>query len=629
MKIKLLLLIVFLFMFPPLLNAFVYLDKSIADSPDDLHLHVYYYNSQDNKWERIWSETLKPRDYKGGELPCYDLSAFEGGILIANQGQAVYFQNIVKPAGDMNIRFAGDPISFHALDWAGSRVKDVKIDVAVFIPEMSDYIDLYQTNPVDYAEVRIGMVNPSYQYRATIKGDDIYEKEIFFSSDEDFKEEVMLDEEGEIIFDNPVYLIRKNSIYGSTWYEKSGNKCMGASLTGLFYYDSEGELIMVEPHKPCIHNRFLFIIDEEYASEKLCIAGRNPLTKDQALFDVFISREPYELFFDEEMLIIGKVSNEYLSFPLQVKAYMHYSYMHIARNQLIGAGSVSDSIGEIYTDHTGNFHIPVAYFGDIISRYHYSDPESISDEELYLDLFLYCELDGIPAKLVYRQYFDEKMIERYSKAPMILELGDVFFREGIDITGCIRDKDNNPVPGANVYLGVRCDYGLFSACLIDPEKYSDSYSEYLRNLSRLPRGSAVTDDKGFFRVKREAGICPGDYDLYIYHDRYTLTYYPNISIKKDTDLGDLEINHGNKIRINLMTDSDKENIEVKIKFKGFDAPLDLISDQNGILTYYKDRLLSYKYYKVFIYRAGVLLEEIMVSFEPDERNIEKTIDIIL
>ncbi len=628
MKSKLILFIVVLFLFSPVLKAIFYLDRSFSDSSADLHLYVYCFNSQDNKWEIIWSEILNPMDYKEGKLPCYDLLAFEGGILIAVQGQAVYYQNIDKTAGDLTINFSGDPISFHTLDWVCEGINNAKINVSVFIPEMSDYIDLYQITQAEYSEVKLSIVNPLYQYKATITGDDIYTKEIFFSSDKDFKEELMLDEEGIVIFDNPVYLIRKNSIYGSTWYKNSGIKC-GGGLMGIFYYDSEGELILVEPIKPYIHNRFLFIIDEEYASRQLCIAGRNKLTNDTLLFDVSVSREPYELFFDEEMAIIGKVSNEYINFPVQVRAYMSYSYINTTNDELVCAGSTSDNIDEIYTDNIGNFHIPITYIGDIISRYPYYNPGFMSEEELFIDLFLYCEQDETAAKLIYRKYLDDKMIERYRKAPMILKLGDIYFREGAYICGYIKDKDNDPVSGAAVYISLRSNYGLYTGCLIAPAEYPDSYSEYLKDLSKLSRGNSVTDDKGFFSINKNAGIYQGNYDLYIYHDRYTLTYYPDISIKKDTDLGDLEINHGNKIILNLITDSDKESIEVKIECLGFNTYLDLVSDKNGVLTYYIERLVSYKSYIVAIYKEGILLHQIKLGFEPDEKNVERILEIIL
>ncbi len=610
--------IIMVFAVPSSSQARVYIFDESVDVKNDLNLHLYLFNSTDKTWQTEWQNTIKPGDYKDKEIPGFDPSAFEKGILVATQGQAVFYKAFEKQDNDIGVSFGINSVSFAVLDWLGFPIEKADVGISCFIPEMYDYIHLYNTKPDKNGEILLQNLNPAYQYKITVEGPDIYYKEIVFSSQEDFTEAPICGYDGNIIYENPVYIIEKNTLYGSFKFLNSSAKpkIMGSPE---LYYSENGQLNKTSVKGSVFNSRFIFSVPEKLVPERFCIACNHPQTGSELLFhDLFVSEDPIDLYFEEEMGICGRVANNDIDFPKKLKGKLHYAYDYTESN--IGVDQATGGYITTDTDDSGNFFLPVQPY----VHYPDYDVENIRDEKLYCDLFL--SRDG--TQLNHRHHFDEKDIQELRKGPVIFDLGDVYFEKGIKLSGNVVNLRGEPLSDTRVYISNPGLFMLYMARLTcqGPED-PGHYSYFLNLLKSTSVMSFVTDKDGGFHAGDSSCLVKDEYDIFLLHDSYVFTFYPKVELDKENKT--FIISDGNMLNVNLITSREKENIEVYLIFNRCKKPLQLYYENGGILTYHSDRLIPLPYYIIRIYHEGRLEYEGNLSFEPDERNIEKTIDITL
>lgn len=634
-KIILLILIVLVFSFPKL--AIIYLDNIITDSHEDMQLFVYLFNNQENVWQMAWNEVIVPRNFKKGELPCYDLSGYGQGVLIALQGQAIYYTRIPDADEDINITFINNSIIFNTIDPGYDAVTDIDIHFSCYIPEMYDYFDICILKPdirlEKNGEVVLKYINPDYQYKIYIEGADVYPREIIFSSKEEIRDESVLDNKGNVLSENAVFVIGKNCIYGYFHYEDTYIK-PNIKIIDLYYYETADQIKPTGVTCPSFDGRFYIVVPESYCSERLCIVCSHPLTDNTLFFhDMFISQEPYDLYLNVGMAVRGTIANRDIDFPVQIKCKLYYSHEHVTIGHM---GNWTRNHDLVQTDDNGNFLIPI-FFPKIFDlrrpAYNPKLLDLIKDERAYLDLYV---MDDSTTHS-YRQNFDNKLIKEIREDPQVLDLGEVYFEEGVNISGKVIDNNYEPVDKTLVFISYPYLYYYYANALsergidIEPGFESD-YLEIIDYTSRFSKSSNIsvqTDERGHFHIDKKEGIIPGVYDVYLLHDSYVLTCFPDINIKKDMDLGTLIISNGNRLRINILTNIPEENIEVRLNFIASNNILPLESKNEQWLTYYTDGLIPFKRYNIQIYVESEPVREMDLSFEYDERDILKTFDIIL
>ncbi len=596
-------------------------------SQENLHLYLYSYNTYKESWQIIWQEIIEPETYSTEGLSNIRIPEMNiNDIFIAIQGQGVYYKNIKSPGDKIDITFSDRSIEFFALDWISTPIPGIHIELFCYIPGMEEYIEICQITHNYSAVVTLNHINPEYRYKINISGPDIYEKEMIFSSEHDFETISPQNRLAEYLFSDfkSVYLVKKNSIYGSILFEKSSHQPTAGHVKLCLYQDT-GDLKDMQI-KSFYGNRFLFSVPEELNSEEFCILVRDPFSRRTLTYDLFVSEEAHDIYIEEQFGIHGRVSNRDIRFPALIKAEIYYYYEYTALDSAYNEFNnyiFSDKWYE--TDYNGYFIIPGPNPTENIGIMDHN----LRNDRLYADLIL--KEPGSESALSYRYYFDDKIIRKIKTEDQFLYVGDIYFQQGIEAQGYIVDTNNKPVPDTRVIFGYAGSYRDFRV-LIGLQAKGDlrfvkDYLDFGKMFASLIR--VTTDEKGEFYINKDQGLIPDEYEIYLYHDSYVLTRYPGIDLRSSGDLGRLIIADGNELTVNVFTDSDKSDIEVMLDVPGNILKLELYSYEDGLLKYYINKLSPWDGMEVMLYKSSVLLDKKRLDFNYDERNISKTINFYI
>lgn len=607
-------------------TTFLIVNFNLYASQNNLSLYLYSFDTQRNAWNIIWEETVETDDNLQKGISDINIpEAKVNDIFIAVKGQAIYYKYMKYPQDEINIVFSKNSLKFHVLDWISNPVFEIGISLCCYIPEIKDYIVLNNFEHNGHAPVILNNINPGYRYKLIINGPGIFEKEIYFSDENDFPEYKSQNKFIKHLFENEkaIYLVRKNSIYGSVCFENIEYQ-MPDLHTILHIYNRDSTLR--EMQSRIFHgNRFLFKIPEELNSEKFCLFLRDPLSMNEySTFDLFVSDDEYNLYIEDFFGICGRVANSYFNFPVDVCAEIHYLF-ELASSEFSSYNKFNSFASDPYswfkTDYNGYFVIPVKYpFEEYMEIFHL-----IKNEKLYADLFL--KEPHSEFHLSYRYHFDSKVLERIKYEKKLINIGDINFHPGVEVHGNVADTNNKPVSNARVIFSHPGSYEYMNRIMSIP--YDSPFKSHYIDAILGNQAFAITDEKGEFHINNSNGLIPDTYEIYLYHDSYVLTMYPNITLGTNNNLDTLYIADGNKLIVNVFTAETDDNIEVKIAVKSNTHSLDLIYAEEGFLRYSIERLIPWDRYEIMLYRSGMLIENMRLIFNSDERNETRIIDFIL
>ncbi len=584
----------------------------ISSNKNNLHLYIYSFNKDQNYWQIALEEKIDYESYIKTGLPKSINSNINlNNIFVAIKGHAIYYKFITTPDDTIEICFSDNSIDFYSIDWVGMPVTEIIIKLECYIPEIDGYISLQSTAPDKDAKIHFDNINSKYTYRIKFDGPAIEETEFLFSSIDDFPGHFLLEEL------KAICLIKKNSIYGSVLYDNIDYKPRKLIADLYSYRPSGGRQVMEKAYNP--HNRFLFIVPEDDNSQEFLIIFQDDINNKPISYNFFVSKEPYILYFDIDNLfgVYGRVANNDISFPAKINVETHYYYESDKMAYPINNFNFSNTWHE--TDYNGYFTIPSSY--PLSSEYLRNIEDYLEMEILYAELKL--EVPESESVFLHRYYFDEKTLRELKKKPKLINIGDIFFEEGLELRGFVVNKDNYPVPDTKIYFSHIGNYASLARIMYDTEIRSGINS--LFGTTKY----VITDENGKFCITKKDAVIAGKYELYLYHESYVLTMYPIDITDESSDIGSLVIAQGNSITVNVITNEDIENIDVMLKAPGNTLKLELQSSENGYFIYYIDKIIPWDFYTIQLYNSGKLIDERHLIFEPHQRNTSETISFFL
>jgi len=572
-----------------------------------IDLYTYTYNSEDNIWESVYNGQFNSNQNINKVLTDPNIPQIGiGDLIIAIHGCAIYYQIKESWENEIDIIFPENHLHFSTLDWINRPISDIELSLSCFIPPLGEYMKFATIKPDSEGEIHLKHINPDYQYKINIIGTNIHEKTFYFSSLDDFENYLGTDAKA-------IYLVRKNSIFGSFYYERTMHRpTLGYVELGVFNHSDSVKII---ESRSFTHNRFLFIVNEKMNSERFCLRAKDHLSGNTSDYDLFVSEEPYDIYFDEKFGIFGRVANSNMDFPVEINAHIHYIYEQ--RNQDYPISTNKKSFEWYQTDHNGYFMIPIYYILGNWERL----ADSIESEICFVHLTL--RAPSSDNFLSYRHEFTEKELGNLKKGPSFIDIGDIQFSEGIEVFGQVLDIKGNPVPNVDVFLSYRGSIWSWQNLFGFPE---DVY-EYTLSLEKQHGIHSLTNNKGEFIFSKEIGIIFGDYDITLFNKDFVLTMHPDIKLNKNkNNLGILEIDDGNELIIYIYHNEEMSDFSAKlVPFRNFPKNMILRSAEEGLLVYYNKKLLPNIKYEVKLYRSDSLIYEQIIEFE--EKNTSKTLEV--